>query len=295
MAYTQAKREGIMLFYPFEEKRLNKWGNIAYGDPKLDGERCRAVHVDKVGWQLWSSQLNEFLSVPHISMALYSQKVPITVELDGELYCHGMSFEEIHSRVSRTVNLHPLYEEIKFHIFDIVDPNPQYLRIARIDFLDIHDPLIKVKHTYLESFEEIMRFYDKCCEEGYEGMILRHPGALYVRKRSVYGMKFKPKKDDYYTIVDYKEEVSIHGEKKERLGALICTGDDGTLFAVGSGLKDEDRQNLWNIRETLKGNLCHVQYQHITSGKGVPRFPIFMDIIETNDEGSIPFTPTFKI
>ncbi len=293
MNYEQAKRSGIMLFYPFEEKRFIKWDSSAYGDPKLDGERCRAVYSgeDNIGWQLWSSQCNEFLSVPHITMALYAQKVPISLELDGELYCHGMSFEEIHSRVSRTANLHPSYDDIKFHIFDVIDPNPQYLRIARIDFLDTHDPLIKVNHTYLESFDEVMLFFDKCCEDGYEGMILRHPAGLYVRKRSTFGMKFKPKKNDYYQIVGYKEEINKHGYKKERLGALICRGSDLTEFSVGSGLTDYQRQNLWGIREDLKGKLCHVKYQHITSGKGVPRFPIFLDIVEAG-EGGAGFVPT---
>ena len=38
------KRTGIMLCYPFEEKRLNKWNPPYIIQPKLDGERCRAVY-----------------------------------------------------------------------------------------------------------------------------------------------------------------------------------------------------------------------------------------------------------
>lgn len=313
MAYSQVKRSGIMLCYPFEEKRLEKWGYPVYVQPKLDGERCRAVYSreDNKGWQLWSSQVNEFISVPHIIQALYDQKIPITVELDGELYRHGLPFEEIHSRVSRTVNLHSQYSEIRYCIFDVVDPLSQMLRITRMSLLSFQAPLYTIKTDIADSLDDIMRLYDKYTEDGYEGIIVRHPGALYVRKRSTYIMKFKPKKDDYYHIKGYSVEIDIYGVIKDGiLGRIICAGTDISLpnlgeypshkklpdgyFGIGSGFTDDQRYRLWSVRSNLMNNLCHVQYQHITSGKGVPRFPIFMEIVEVEEEGSIPFAPTFK-
>ena len=38
-----AKREGIMLAYPFDRKRLDKYTSPLIIQPKLNGDRCRAV------------------------------------------------------------------------------------------------------------------------------------------------------------------------------------------------------------------------------------------------------------
>jgi hypothetical protein len=56
-------RTGIMLCYPFEEKRLNKWGNKFLLQPKLDGDRCRAIFDEYGKVKLLSSEENEFNSV----------------------------------------------------------------------------------------------------------------------------------------------------------------------------------------------------------------------------------------
>jgi len=102
-------------------------------------------------------------------------------------------------------------------------------------------------------------------------------------------MKLKPKKEDIYEIVGYKEEISIDGAPKDRLGALICRGSDGTEFKVGSGFNDSSRAELWDKRDLLVGNYVRIVYQHITSGRKVPRFPIFAEIV--NYDGSVERDP----
>ena len=125
-----------------------------------------------------------------------------------------------------------------------------------------------------------MRTFDKIINLGYEGIIVRHFQAPYQRKRSTMVMKFKPKKEDIYEIVGVAEEISIGGVPKEALGALICKGDDGTSFKIGTGFTRESRESLWERAETLKGKMVRVQYQHLTAGKKVPRFPVFVEVIE---------------
>uniref|UniRef100_A0A6M3K040 Putative DNA ligase domain protein n=1 Tax=viral metagenome TaxID=1070528 RepID=A0A6M3K040_9ZZZZ len=283
------KRSGIMLCYPFEEKRLEKWEPPYLVQPKLDGERCRAIVGGATPSSylrlLLSSEQNIIESVPHINEAL--DKLDFLDELDGELYIHGASFEEIHSIVGRTVNIHPDYKSMEFHIFDKVDPEAS--QVKRISDLAKHShyfkpPLIVVPTYTANNLDEIMSIYDRICNMGYEGIIVRHLMAPYIRRRSLYMLKFKPKKDDWYKVIGYKEEVDKDGNPKDRLGALVCVGNDETVFSVGSGLTEDDRRALWNSRETLKGKLCHVQYQHLTSGKGVPRFPVFVEVIEAGKE-----------
>ena len=273
-----SRRTGVMLCYPFEEKRLLKWKPPFLVQPKLDGVRCRAVPVlHEAGmYQLLSSEEHEITSVPHINKALFNLGT-WPRELDGELYTHGKPFEEIVSITSRTVNLHPNSEMIQYHLFDTISSKPQFERL--LPYYNTH-PIVTVPIYPATNLEQVLKIYDNILNQGYEGIIVRHIDAPYQRKRSVYIMKFKPKKDDYYTIIGYKEEVSIHGEPKERLGALECTSESGEYFTVGSGLTDNLRERLWTDRQNLPGKLCHIAYQHITSGRGVPRFPIFIEILD---------------
>ncbi len=272
--------KGIMKCYPFEEKRLAKWEPPYIVQPKYDGVRCRAIPLESGEYLLLSSEENVVFSVPHINEELKSLvKGP---ELDGELYCHELSFEEILSITSRTVNLHYDHKLIKFHVFDVVDKEPQHSRIATI--LGIRR--FELKHIEVapfwmcDTFDEVMRCYDKLIGLDYEGMIVRHKDAPYVRKRSTFVMKFKPKKEDTYVIVGSEEEISADGTPKQSLGALVCRSGDGETFRVGSGLTRRAREDLWSSRESLAGRSVVVQYQHLTSGKKVPRFPIFMEVIE---------------
>jgi ATP-dependent DNA ligase len=283
-----SERKNIQLCYPFETKRLESWGYPVLVQPKLDGERCRAlfnnVYPGVGGWKLLSSTEEIIISMQHISTELYKSNISPHLELDGELYLHGQPFEEIHSRVSRRVNPHPEADKIEYHIFDLCsnESDSQYERLYTLNKLktQLKDDKVKIVKTILvHNFDHLWEIYNQFLSEGYEGMIVRHPGANYLRRRSIYVMKFKPKKDDYYTVVGVKEEVDKFGNPKGRLGALLCQ-DEGqeVTFSVGSGLTDEDRRKYWGV--DLTGWLCHIQYQHITPGKGVPRFPVFVKLIE---------------
>ena len=282
MANSWQRWKGIMKCVPFEEKRLMKWKPPYIVQPKYDGVRCRAVHVTTGHsgdeYILLSSEENIIYSTPHINNIL--RKLQLRAELDGELYCHGKTFEEIVSITSRTVNLHPEHESISFHVFDVVNKEPQMRRTLLTDSLRGIHPLIKVAPFYLcETLDDIMRAYDRILNDGYEGIIVRNFLAPYVRKRSTMVMKFKPKKEDIYEIVSVAEEISINGTPKGTLGAIICRGNEGSTFSVGTGFSRAQREDLWKTAEVLPGKFIRVQYQHLTNKDGVPRFPVFMEVI----------------
>jgi DNA ligase-1 len=287
---TWRRRNGIMLAYPFEEKRLNKWNPPYIVQPKLDGERCRALFTPS-GVILLSSEENVIFSVPHINEQLERLDLPIDTELDGELYLHEMPFEYIHSIVGRTVNIHPDHELMNYHIFDLINHEVQYARTFALDamkyLINSQHNLITVSSDICMDFKDVMEVYNSYVEDGYEGMIVRHVDSMYVRKRSTFMMKFKPKQQDTYLIVGYKEEVSKDGDPKGSLGALVCVGSDGTEFAVGTGFTHAQRADLWAARDKLKNASAIVSYQHITSGKKVPRFPVFVEVVNPNSHQKI--------
>lgn len=290
-------RSGIMLCYPFEEKRLLKWNPPYIVQPKLDGERCRYVNKDEYSF-LFSSEENPIWGVPHIKSFLDSFKLPF--ELDGELYCHGMCFDDIHSIVSREVNIHSDYQNMEYHVFDVVDETlPQYQRMQVLKTIEstLGSGPVKFVESYIaNSFEDVMRCYDQILIKGYEGIVVREINNQYRRVRSTSMMKFKPKKSDDYEIVGYCEEVDKYGQIKEGiLGKLICGSDPGMpilghypaqtklptgYFGVGTGFTDSNRQYLFSVAETLLRKKVSVSYQHLTHGNGVPRFPVFAKVID---------------
>ena len=215
--------------------------------------------------------------------------VPHHIELDGELYRHGLEFEEIFSRTSRTTNLHPQFNEIQLHLFDIVDLNlPQWERLRKLTELSerFRPGLVKVATKVAEDLDGVLRIYDEYISLGYEGIIVRHLEGPYIRRRSTFVMKFKGKKEDIYQIVGIKQMIDKYGNPKEMLGALICKGQgDEDVFSVGSGMTDEFRRSNWPLEkaEELVGKSAIVKYQHTTPGKGVPRFPVLLDVIEREE------------
>lgn len=292
-------RENIMLCYPFEEKRLLKWDKPYLIQRKLDGERCRALCQGE-SVRLISSEGHEFKFLPHINEALRKLNFSM-VELDGELYTHGLTFPEIHGICSRKVNPHPEYAMIEYHIFDIINQMPQGKRTKQLEslWLDIlHkglDEEIKIVPTYLvDTLDQIYTLFDSFVQEEYEGFVLRNHSNLYVRKRSTQIMKFKPYQEDVYEIIGWQEEISIKGESKNSLGAFICRGDDGTPFSVGTGpaLTREARQLLWKEKEDLKGKYLRVKYQNLTSGKGIPRFSVAIQVLDLTPNPSQACVPT---
>jgi ATP-dependent DNA ligase len=178
---------------------------------------------------------------------------------------------------------------IEYHIFDIVENYEQILRLKELEELrqlivecNCQEELKVVGSIAVSSLDSIMEVFDDYIESGYEGFILREKNNIYQRKRSTTIMKFKPHKEDVYEITGWQEEISIHGKAKNSLGAFVCRGDDHTSFSVGSGpaLTKEARELLWKEKENLVGQYLQVKYQNLTSGRGVPRFPVALRVLD---------------
>uniref|UniRef100_A0A6M3KQQ2 Polydeoxyribonucleotide synthase [ATP] n=1 Tax=viral metagenome TaxID=1070528 RepID=A0A6M3KQQ2_9ZZZZ len=283
-------RKGIMLCYPFEEKRLARWQAPYILQPKLDGDRCRGCIDSQGNVTLLSSEENKIISVPHINSALEALHLR-NVEFDGELYIPGAPHETIHGIVSRDVNLHSDSSLVEFHIFDLVTSDLQVTRTTKLlDTIPYRKtgitfgPLQIVPVSFVTTIDGIMRQQERYTKDGYEGFVIRDSYAPYVRKRSTQMMKFKPRKEDIYEIISYQEEISKDGVPKGSLGALVCisSADTKETFSVGSGslLTQDARHDLWGVRDSLSGKWARVKYQHLTHARGVPRFPVIIEIID---------------
>jgi len=135
------------------------------------------------------------------------------------------------------------------------------------------------EHVNLSSDHGQQRFREinaKAIADGYEGIMIKDPGAHYECKRSVAWLKQKPYIEVSLTVVDTEEGT---GKNAGRMGALVCEGkDDGRQIRVnvGSGFTDQQRDELWTSRS--EGQLVEVRADAITrnqDGTYSLRFPRF--------------------
>lgn len=295
------KREKIMLCQPLDDNNLerifkdSKQGVIV--QPKLDGVRAWVDYTETGQPLLISSTGSIIDSVPHINLALKNMANVIGEEraFDGELYVKGWSFERINSVVSRTANLHEDFSEIEYHIFDIKSRQSQIERIVDIhehlndwknranneDYCTFHKILRAVPHSMCMTIKSVHNSYNTWVSDGYEGIVVRHMIAPYKEGRPWYILKFKPKREDLYNFEYFEEAVSQTGEALGRVGAVVCSDDEGNMFRVGTGigLTHADLEKLWNDKDFYtKDHKVLVAYQNLTSAGGVPRFGKFIEI-----------------
>ena len=198
-----AKREGVMLAIVLTpETELFHRNNepFIYVQPKMDGDRCLALRSPQ-GYTLRSSQGNSRdFAVPHVISAMNSWARDIFgtntdgwPTLDGELYRHSWSHQQIRSCVSRTANRHEHYADIDYVVFDVVDvdvkayPYPQHIRMNHLMAWPFPASLAvkriftwEVQNNYDTVVDWMLRFVD----DSYEGVIVRDPDARYETKRS---------------------------------------------------------------------------------------------------------------
>jgi len=284
-------RSGIQLAYPFEERRLLNQGRFSLRwsppyilQPKLNGERCRLIHEgDRC---LLLSSTEEIIStVPHINKA--GLLLP-EGEFDGELYVHGWTWAEIHSVVSTTSTVHPNSEAMQLHLFDIVSEGSQIDRLIKLNQrfrLNGLPPCLQLVQPHMATtLEQVYQIYEKFIGLGYEGFIIRHTDATYLRRRSPAMMKFKPKAKDEYLITGVYEAISQDGKGKGMVGGFNCVDDMGTPFSVGAGkLTHDQRIRIWGMWQDapqyIRDSYLEVEYQTMSDKNKVPLFSRAVRII----------------
>ena len=122
--------------------------------------------------------------------------------------------------------------------------------------------LINSKLVDLETYEgkkEFKKFNELSIIKGFEGIMIKDPMSFYECKRSTSWLKSKPFIEISLEVKNYEEGT---GRNKGKLGALIAEGkDNGKFFRlnIGSGFTDLQRQDFWNNKEKLIGQVVEVK------------------------------------
>jgi ATP-dependent DNA ligase len=253
----------------FEPLLANKWKQDS-NDPtgwwmseKLDG--IRAIWD---GTNLFSRLGNSFPAPKW-----FTDKLPKSVVLDGELFTKRQNFQETISIVKNS-GLGQEWKKIKFMVFDIpsIKENKFEQRQAKITEIlssTKFEHLQQLKQTRCKGTQHCLDILDKIIKVGGEGVMLRQPSSLYVNGRSNTLLKVKMFYDAEAIVIGHSQG---NGRNAERLGALVCKMDSGKQFRIGTGFSDEERRNPPKI-----GSIVTYKFQELTNSK-VPRFPSYVGI-----------------
>ena len=208
--------------------------------------------------------------------------------LDGELYAKELKFEEIQASVMDKLPDEKAWSRLKFHIFDVPEASGGLL--ARLEVLakflknEPNDNLIIIKQIKMRDNAQFLKFAESIIAKGGEGAVVRESNAPYERKRSKNALKFKKFKDSECEVIAVNKGS---GKYANFAGSLTCKAlggkndkekagepKEGTIFKIGSGLSDKNRQEPPKI-----GSIITYKFQNLTTN-GKPRFPIFLRIRE---------------
>lgn len=205
----------------------------------------------------------------------------------------------------------PDFQYIVFDTWNSLSENGSVVAMDRyLKLKDISPDLPSRANVLLKkvvnSPEEAKEYEEQLLEIGAEGMMVQGLHAGYKFGRSTVKeqklLKVKRFTDSEYKVVGFEEKMHNANEAKvnaigntERsshkenlvpcntLGALILRAADGTTFNCGTGFTDEQRDEIWNNRDSLIGKLAKIKSFEIGTGYIKPRFPVFLGFRSEED------------
>ncbi len=263
-------------------------------EPKLDGVRVLTLvdmHSRTVTQYTRNGKVLENFS--HITKAIEENidLIGRSVILDGEMV--STSFQALMKQVHRKDNVKA--DDAVLMLFDII-PLSEFqkgksvlgqrrrsnlLRGMKSIFDKIGNiGIIPQTEVDLDAYVGELQFKEfnkQAIADGYEGIMIKDPEAIYECKRSTSWLKQKPFIEVSLTVLETEEGT---GRNAGKMGALVCEGiEDGKLIRVnvGSGFTDTDREDFWSCK--VDGQIVEVRADAITQnqdGSYSLRFPRFL-------------------
>lgn len=273
---------------------------------KLDGIRCVYKDGEMLSRSLKSIP-NERLHEKFKYLKEWSREHKTL--LDGELYSHTMTFQEITSVVMS--NDKDVPDSLQFWCFDAITRfNGDFLYdepfIHRYSRIPSFIYLNKVPQ-YLLRKENIQARMDNALQEGYEGLIIRHPRSVYkcgrISVRSGNGYKLKPYRTFDATIAGFIQATEVRPDAQKRINELgfsqtskkkddripvdrvaaFIVDYEGKELKVVYAATDTEREQAYKQQDSLMGKM--IEYKGMLVGaKDLPRHPVFLRFREDRDD-----------
>ena len=263
---------------------------------KLDGVRVLTI-IRGNNVEMFSRNGKQFHNFDHIieeiKEVLKDNQAPYDLVLDGEVM--SANFQDLMKQIHRKDGKQST--DAVLHLFDTIPlgcfqkgswDKPQSFRslitnhwvrdhqdaLAHVQALDWED----VDLDTPEGQERFVALNKQAVDGGYEGVMIKDVDAPYECKRTHAWLKAKPFIEVTLEVADVEEGT---GRNEGRLGAVVCEGvDDGKKISVnvGSGFSDANRDEFWDSRNDIIGQLVEVRADAVTQnqdGTYSLRFPRF--------------------
>jgi len=244
--------------------------------PKYDGVRCLAFRQN--GKVILQSRGGDPYDVQHIVDEL-ERVLPEDVVLDGELYVHGMSLQQITSLVKKPKEDSGL---LTYNVYDITRLSVQdeiwSTRCRRkSDFFAMNRGLITVRQCQEFSAlneDDVKTAHDVFVKQGYEGAIIRLPNGVYrFGYRSSELLKLKDFKDAEFKIVGWARGKG----KFHNVPTFRCVTKKGKEFDATPVGNETHRRALLKKADKLIGKMLTVKFFDYTDD-GIPHFPVALGV-----------------
>jgi len=293
--------EGFKPQLAIEQTKVKTQPSNMYMSEKLDGIRCIIF-----GGVAYSRSLKR---IPNLSIQAYVQHHAEAMEgMDGELIVGDKNAPDVFNQSTSGVMRIEGEPDFTFWVFDRWHPTATWLdRYARLVNHSRLPARVKLlEHFPVEEMFNIDEFERDMLAQGAEGVMLRDTDAKYKCGRSGTKnpelQKVKRFVDNEFEIIGWEPKYTNTNEAKtnelgrtarstakdgmvalDTMGSLILCTSKGDTFSCGSGMTDAIREDLWERRETLMGQLAKVKYFDVGNGYNVPRFPVLVGIRHKDD------------
>lgn len=239
-----------------------------FGQPKYDGFRCVARVVDGKA-SLWTRTRKPYEPVfSLVRSALEKAFRGQTIDVDGELYIHGVEFSQLSEYIKNGDS------RVEYWAYDLIDLEDTFQRRwQRLSetLKDPSKPIVLSATKQLGDEDDVTLYYESCLENGYEGIMVRQAAGLYKSSssRSRDLLKLKQFLDDEFEVVNV-----IEGRGKMAGHAIfVCMTKGGVVFnAKMKGPHAELAKYLERPQDHF-GKFLTVKYQNLTK-YGAPRCPV---------------------
>lgn len=295
--------EGFKPQLAIEQTKVKTQPSNMYMSEKLDGIRCIIF-----GGVAYSRSLKR---IPNLSIQAYVQHHAEAMEgMDGELIVGDKNAPDVFNQSTSGVMRIEGEPDFTFWVFDKYHPTETWLaRYAYVKNKLKNSPIDRVvllEHFAVDQMSDIDDFEADMLAQGAEGIMLRDADAKYKCGRSGTKnpelQKVKRFVDNEFEIIGWEPKYTNTNEAKtnelgrtarstakdgmvalDTMGSLILRTSKGDTFSCGSGMTDAIREDLWERRETLMGQLAKVKYFDVGNGYNVPRFPVLVGIRHKDD------------
>lgn len=245
--------------------------------PKLDGHRCLALKRD--GQVVMYSRQGKPINLPHIAEFLRTLLAE-NEHIDGELYCHGKTLQEISSLVKKP---RPESTSLRLVAYDLIQDACYSVRHGNLaaKFLPttVDAPVVLLGTRIVDNELELNQLHSANLADGYEGTMIRTHGVPYEDgKRSSSLLKKKDFQDAEFKVVDIVQGKPRHTDNGVlQVGIYVCETDAGKRFQVTAEGDMHRKNEVWEQRAELLGKMLTVKFFNWTPDR-VPFLPVALRI-----------------